>query len=585
LIFVAGDKRTEYYQSSYSGRTIRIWDRYPYPDDTDAIYMVFTDIDGLAMATADPEKNNLEFITDKECPIIWYFMDTDISRQGHVIVDAIDEIQESFNGRRIRMIWQPMNGKTAIETFYKRDILEIADTMVKIREKTKRSDLDIRAGLATSWYPSGKANHLSALRIARLNLAIELFSYYWLRARCIDLSKLTTVHRKSKLGVYEEIGEDEMVNIRGYEDEKFSPRNYRDPRRYPMVIAFFPARRAREILRKVFQIYGVEPDWEKARNARDTNWRIETPAVYTGGKFEELPMPKEGERTYLDISARISFRLRFEKEQNYEGVLPSLQLAEYPWSNLNTQSLDESLPLVTDIQEFSLSTHNQVLDEHIPRTQITHRIERIERIERRIDREGESSTESLKKTTSALDRLGPRVKKTDLTTAPGKEKEYDSWGDEMEEEEANQTQELEDPCPIEPLGFQSRSPRTKTTEPETKTSSEGAREVEPEPKKRTARRIESEPSKRVRDTASPSVEILSESEPDSQSQDESSDESEISSSSDEEERKERRVRALLSFLDCYDEKERLRLKKKQKLKKQWEKARKLRQEKKKEQKK
>jgi len=228
-----------------------------------------------------------------------------------------------------------------------------------------------------------------------------------------------------------------------------------------------------------------------------------------------------------------------------------------------------------------LSTHNQVLDEHIQRTQTTHRIERIER---RIDREGESSTESLKKT-SALDRLGPRVKKTDLTTAPGKEKEYDSWGDEMEEEEANQTLELEDPCPIEPLGFQSRSPRTKTTEPETKTSSEGAREVEPEPKKRTARRIESEPSKRVRDTASPSVEILSESEPDSQSQDESSDESEISSSSDEEERKERRVRALLSFLDRYDEKERQRLKKKEKLKKQWVKARKLRQDKKKAQKK
>jgi len=307
--------------------------------------------------------------------------------------------------------------------------------------------------------------------------------------------------------------------------------------------------------------------------------------VYTGGKFEELPMPKEGERTYLDISARINLRLRFETEQNYEGVLPSLQLEEYPWEYLNTQSLDESLPLVTDIQKITLSTHNQVLDEHIQRTQTTYRIERIER---RIDREGESSTESLKKT-SALDRLGPRVKKTDLTTAPGNsnqsQNEYDSWGDAMEEEEANQTQELEDPCPIEPLGFQSRSPRTKTTEPETKTSSEGAGEVEPEPKKRTAKRIESEPSKRVRDTASPSVEILSEYESDSQSQDESSDESEISSSSDEEERKERRVRALLSFLDRYDEKERLRLKKKEKLKRQWVKARKLRQDKKKTQKK
>ena len=231
MIFVAGGKRTEYYQSSYSGRTTRIWDIYPYPDDTDAIYMVFTDIDGLAMATADPEKNNLDYITDKDCPIIWYLMDTDISRQGQVILDAIDEIQESFDGRRIRLIWQPMNGKKGVETFYKRDILEVADTMVKIREKTKRSDLDIRTGLATSWYPSGMSSHLSALRIARLNLAIELLSYYWLRARCVDLSRLTMVPRKSKSGIQEEIGEDETVNIRGYEDEKYSPRNYRDARR------------------------------------------------------------------------------------------------------------------------------------------------------------------------------------------------------------------------------------------------------------------------------------------------------------------------------------------------------------------
>jgi hypothetical protein len=119
LIFVTGGKRTEFYQSSYSGKTTRVWDMYPYPDDTDAIYIVFTDIDGLAMATADPEKNNLDYLTDKDCPIIWYLMDTDISRQGQVILDAIDEIQEMFSGRRIRLIWQPMNGKKAVETFYK----------------------------------------------------------------------------------------------------------------------------------------------------------------------------------------------------------------------------------------------------------------------------------------------------------------------------------------------------------------------------------------------------------------------------------------------------------------------------------
>ena len=174
MIFVAGGKRTEYSQSPYSGRTTRIWDVYPYTADIDVIYMIFTDIDGLAMATAEPEKNNQEYISDKECPIIWYLMDTDISKQGKVIQDAIDDLRQTQGNRKIRMIWQPINGKKSIDKFYKRDILEIADTMIQIREKTKRDNLNIRTGLAKSWYPSRKENHLKALCIARLNLAIEL---------------------------------------------------------------------------------------------------------------------------------------------------------------------------------------------------------------------------------------------------------------------------------------------------------------------------------------------------------------------------------------------------------------------------
>jgi hypothetical protein len=555
---------------------------------------VFTDVAGLAMATADPEKNNREYVTDKECPIIWYMMDTDICRQGQVILDAIDEIQKTMGGRKIRMIWQPMMGKTSVETFYKRDILEIADTMLKIREKEKRDDINISTGLATSWYPSGRSNHMKALCIARLNLAVELLSYYWLRVRCIDLSKITMVPRKSKSGVQEELNEDETINIRGYEDEKFCPRNYRDLSRYPMEIAFYPARRAREILRKVFQVYGIEPDWEKARNARDTNWRIEIPAVYTGGRFQELPAPREGERTHLDVSARVTARVRYEKNRNYEDLLPSLQLMEYPWEMLNTQSLDETLPLVTDIQTFNVSGHNQILDEKIPRSQITYRIER------RLDREGESESSESTKKSSALERLGPKVKTLDAAPAPETETldaapaprnpnkstqdEYDSWGEVIEVDEANQSLELvlEDPCPVEPLVVQERSPRRpKTRVPETRTRAEGrGAESEPrsesESRKRTAKQVEPEPSKRVRDDNSQSAKSVSQYES-SDARDDSSDESSFSSSSDEEERKERRVRATLDFLDRYDEKEMLRRMKRQKLKKQWEKARKLRQ--------
>ena len=167
-----------------------------------------------------------------------------------------------------------------------------------------------------------------------------------------------------------------------------------------MEISFYPARRCREIFRKIFQVYGIEPDWEKVRNSRDTFWRIETPAVYTGGRYEELPAPRAGERTHLVVSARVNSRLEYETEKNYVGALPQIQLAEYPWEHLNTQSLDESLPLVTDMQKFTLSASSKLLEEHIPRVH-----EFTIRVEKRVEREGESVQR-----TSAMERLGPKVK-------------------------------------------------------------------------------------------------------------------------------------------------------------------------------
>ena len=213
---------------------------YPYPKQ-DVIYMVFTDLDGLAMATAQPEKNNVDYLTDDDIPILWFLLDTEISKQGRVIKEAIDEFKGQYE--KIRIIWQPINGKSHT-TFYKRDIMEIADTMIKIKEKTRRESLDVRAGLAKSWYPALPANHEKAMSIARLNLAIEVLSYYWLRVRCVDLSKITMNPRKVKDGTLEDVSEAEKVDIRGYEEEKFCLKDYRDPRRFPMEIAFFPARRS-----------------------------------------------------------------------------------------------------------------------------------------------------------------------------------------------------------------------------------------------------------------------------------------------------------------------------------------------------
>ena len=48
-----------------------MWDIFPYTN-RDVINVVFTDIDGIAMATAQPERNN-DYITDDAVPILWYF--------------------------------------------------------------------------------------------------------------------------------------------------------------------------------------------------------------------------------------------------------------------------------------------------------------------------------------------------------------------------------------------------------------------------------------------------------------------------------------------------------------------------------
>ena len=71
-----------------------MWDIFPYPSK-DVINIVFTNIDGIAMATAQPEKNN-DYITDNDVPILWYFTDTRICHQRTIILDAITEIQETM---------------------------------------------------------------------------------------------------------------------------------------------------------------------------------------------------------------------------------------------------------------------------------------------------------------------------------------------------------------------------------------------------------------------------------------------------------------------------------------------------------
>jgi len=138
---------TEFSYSTISGRTTRVWDTFPYTSK-EVVNLVVTDIDGIAMATAQPEKNN-DNITDDDVPILWYFTDTRICNQRQIILDAITEIQESMGDVKINIIWQPINGKK-FETFYKRDVTKVADTLMKIKKVSYTSKNPVRIALATS---------------------------------------------------------------------------------------------------------------------------------------------------------------------------------------------------------------------------------------------------------------------------------------------------------------------------------------------------------------------------------------------------------------------------------------------------
>jgi len=468
-----------------------VWDIFPYPS-RDAINLVFTDIDGIAMATAQPEKNN-DYILDEDEPIVWYFTDTRISNQRTIILDAITEIQEMMGDIKINIIWQPMNGKR-FETFYKRDGTEVADTLMKIKKVSYTSKSPVRVALAKSWYPSGADKHSKALSISRLNLALEVISYYWFRCRCIDISDITMVPITSSAdGVQETVSDKERTNLRGYEDKN---------------------------------------NWEKARNSRDSYWRIDIPAVYTDGKLEILHAPLSGERAYLAMRSRIISWVQYEEEKEYSARLPSTFLEDYEWEFLNAQSLDGSRSLETDIVEYTLSVDNNILQPTIPRPQFTEQGDRREREEESGSRSrSRSRCRSRLETRSALDRLGPKIT-TDESLSE-------------EDKEANQSIEQEfvlDPCPVENMEL-GGIPSSRATP------------VEPEPTKRA----------RVESTGSgESLQSEEESE-------ESSEESEVSSSSDEEDRKTRRVTALIDFLDRYDETEENRRRKRRKLRKKMEK--------------
>ena len=77
-------------------------------------------------------------------------------------------------------------------------------------------------GLAKSWLPLGLAWHDDAVKIARMNQALDALSYFWLKCRSVDMTVLT-MHEMER-------PQKTAIKIQGLEKHYLVENQYRWPK-------------------------------------------------------------------------------------------------------------------------------------------------------------------------------------------------------------------------------------------------------------------------------------------------------------------------------------------------------------------
>jgi len=331
-----------------------------YPTDTGVVYMVFTDKVALSLATADPEDSNISYKTDAEVPIIWHLTNTTIRNQGRWIEQVVLETCVNNKPDKIRIVWIPLN-KTNLETLHGSEVIEVADVMLKLKILGRKNGVSVRAGLAKSWMPKDLSNQQKALQIHRMNLALEVLSFYWFQCRCLDLSQLTMDPKKP----WVEITDENRMDIPGYDDMIFQPRSYRNLKSDPMAISYFAARRGREEIRLVL-LKGVEPNWTRALQTKVEVDRVKVPQITRGQDTSRLiPPARGGEACHQAILDRVREYCRFESGMTNNRTLSSTGLEEYPWDALHLQSENPEVRK-TGYKTRPISRGNMILLKELP---------------------------------------------------------------------------------------------------------------------------------------------------------------------------------------------------------------------------
>jgi len=334
-VSIPGGKKVEIRLNQELGRIERIYDVYPYPREE--VLIVMTDMVALSLAAAKPEEKDPNYLTDSQVPLLWHFTSCNIANQGRWLEKIVDEICADIKPVKIRIVWMPLH-KTGEPINYVKDIMDIADILLKLKVVGRKTGVSVRTALAKVWLPKHIKNQPKALKIQRLNLAMEVLAFYWFRCRCLDMTKLVMIKTKKDTELTDEI----KMEIPGFDGFVFNPRAYRNLVSDPMEVSFFTGRRAREIIRRTLKIHGVEPKWEDALVAKVDLEKVIIPQVLEKGKPHILSAPLAGgEASHKAMIARVQVQADYELGLSDNNILPDTGLYKYFWEGLNMQTMRE----------------------------------------------------------------------------------------------------------------------------------------------------------------------------------------------------------------------------------------------------
>jgi len=352
--YIPGGKKSEWSRSEQLGKVERVWDVYPYPRKTE-VNIVLADLSAIPMATATPERNNPNFYTDQDVPILWYATQCTVADQGKVLLDVIiPHAYGEMNKRTLRIIWIPKSGVVGQQEF-DRDVMEVADSIQKAKIFAENHGVQVEIALGKSWLPLGMAWHGDALNIARMNNALDVLSFFWLHCRSIDFTVLT-MHEMER-------AEKTPVKIQGLEKFYLVPGEYNLPKEGGHTLGWFAGRKGREIIRKILVKYELEPAWEKVERSMLKFYAIPHPRIYYNGIMRRVPEPQKGKLQPCDtFKERRKERREYLAGRSETYKLTDTHLASYPWKHLNIQSTVVNYPRHEMLTDRLLDPKNRILD-------------------------------------------------------------------------------------------------------------------------------------------------------------------------------------------------------------------------------